>query len=125
LHDVVEDTDTSLRTINSIFGEDVAYLVDGMTADHHPHHPTYKRNHREKIVDYSLNDKRINIIMAADRAANIRTINGLVDRLFETRESRQKRILESTKEFIMPRAYVFCPGLYKHINRMVMEFNLN
>ena len=31
LHDTVEDTDTSLEQIESLFGRDVAFLVDGVT----------------------------------------------------------------------------------------------
>jgi GTP pyrophosphokinase len=48
LHDTVEDTDTSLEQIETMFGHDVAFLVDGVTKvsqaragmknlDHYPH----------------------------------------------------------------------------------------
>ena len=125
LHDVVEDTDISLKTINSLFGKEVAYLVDGMTADFNSHHPTYKENHRKKIAKYSINDPRLNLILVSDRFSNIRTLDGLIDRPFELKKERQKRILESTKEFILPIAYLFCPKLYKNINTMVVEFNFD
>ena len=125
MHDLIEDTDVSLKTINSLFGKEVAYLVDGMTADPHSHYSTYKNNHRKKIAKYSIEDPRLNIIRVSDRFSNIRTLDGLVDRPFELKEERQKRIIESTKEFILPIAYLFCPKLYKHINTMVVGFNLN
>lgn len=31
LHDTVEDTDTTLEQLESLFGKDVAFLVDGVT----------------------------------------------------------------------------------------------
>ena len=64
LHDVVEDTPISLKTIEEKFGKDIAFLVDGVTKDEN------KEKTFEKVNKYSSKDKRVALLKLADRIHN-------------------------------------------------------
>jgi GTP pyrophosphokinase len=77
LHDVVEDTDTTLEDIRRDFGQDVAILVDGVTKIGKI--PLFtKEEQLAKNVEKSLfamsDDIRVIIIKLADRLHNMRTL---------------------------------------------------
>ncbi len=83
LHDVVEDTDLTLDQLRCQFGDEVAFLVDGVTklksAD------SGEGETLKKIVSMTYMDPRVAIIKLADRMHNLSTIAFLS-------EGRQKAI---------------------------------
>ncbi|MDF2567849.1 MAG: relA [Oscillospiraceae bacterium] len=77
LHDVVEDTDTSLTQIQKEFGHDVSLLVDGVTKLGKVPLSTREEQQAENIRKMFLamsQDIRVVIIKLADRLHNMRTI---------------------------------------------------
>ena len=77
LHDVVEDTDTTLDDIRREFNDDIAELVDGVTKisniDFMNKADIMNANTRKMIVSL-MKDPRIVIIKLADRLHNMRTL---------------------------------------------------
>jgi len=82
LHDTVEDTDTTLETLESLFGKDVAFLVDGVTKvskaragmqDLAEYLPQTKDNLSKLLIAVGQ-DVRVIIIKLADRLHNIQTL---------------------------------------------------
>ena len=80
LHDVVEDTDTSIEDIKKIWGPEVALLVDSLTKiqrlklSHRTEEEFEAEDHR-KIFLGMAKDVRVIIIKLADRLHNMRTID--------------------------------------------------
>jgi GTP pyrophosphokinase len=78
LHDVVEDTDTTLDELRREFGVDVAELVDGLTKinkiDVSSPEEAQAKN-VEKLLYATDSDIRVIIIKIADRLHNIRTLH--------------------------------------------------
>ncbi len=78
MHDVVEDTDTSLDEIRKQFGEDVALMVDGVTKIGQVPLNTKKEEQQaeniRKILMAMSKDIRVIIIKLADRLHNMRTL---------------------------------------------------
>ena len=77
LHDVVEDTEIGLETVQELYGNEVALLVDGLTkiskikfTDREEHQA---ENIRKMLMAMS-NDIRVIIVKLADRLHNMRTI---------------------------------------------------
>lgn len=82
LHDTVEDTDITLETIESLFGKDVAFLVDGVTKvsqaragmqDLAEYLPQTKDNLSKLLIAVGQ-DVRVLIIKLADRLHNLETL---------------------------------------------------
>lgn len=105
LHDTIEDTDTSLEQIESLFGRDVAFLVDGVTKvgearsgmrnleSYLPH----TKDNLSKLLIAVGQDVRVVIIKIADRLHNMRTLEHM------SRE-KQKKIARETMEVFAPLA---------------------
>jgi len=82
LHDTVEDTDTSLSSLESLFGKDVSFLVDGVTKvsqaragmqDLAEYLPQTKDNLSKLLIAVGQ-DVRVIIIKLADRLHNLQTL---------------------------------------------------
>ncbi|MCY4219814.1 MAG: RelA/SpoT family protein [Gammaproteobacteria bacterium] len=102
LHDVIEDTDTSLKRLEKKFGREIAHLVNGVSKVNHLEEQT-SRKHAEavsfgKMFVATADDIRVIIIKLADRLHNMTTLDSL-DR------DRQNRIARQTLEIYAPVAY--------------------
>jgi guanosine-3',5'-bis(diphosphate) 3'-pyrophosphohydrolase len=80
LHDVVEDTDTTIEQVRAEFGEEIALLVEGVTKltriKFQSREQAQAENYRKMIVAMAQ-DIRVIIIKLADRLHNMRTIEYL------------------------------------------------
>lgn len=101
LHDVVEDTNTSLLDVEEEFGRDVAVLVDGVTKvgkarsgrdDIDTYLPKTKDNLTKLLVATGA-DVRVIIIKLADRLHNLRTLE------YQPRDKQLKKARESLEIF--------------------------
>lgn len=80
LHDVVEDTDTTVEDIRRGFGDDVALLVDGVTKIGRLNFTTKEQQQAESLRKMLIamgQDIRVIIIKLADRLHNMRTIDAM------------------------------------------------
>lgn len=101
LHDVVEDTDTSLDDVKKQFGEDVALMVDGVTKIGQVPLNTKEEQHAEnirKILMAMSKDIRVIIIKLADRLHNMRT-------LYARPPHKQRKTSLETMNFYAPIAH--------------------
>lgn len=101
LHDTVEDTETTLEQVESLFGKNVAFLVDGVTKiskarsgmqDLSEYLPQTKDNLSKLLIAVGQ-DVRVIIIKLADRLHNLQTLQ------FMPREKQIKIARESLEVF--------------------------
>lgn len=101
LHDTVEDTEATLEEVESLFGRDVAFLVDGVTKvsqaragmrDLASYLPQTKDNLSKLLIAVSQ-DVRVIIIKLADRLHNLSTLR------YISPEKQQKIARESLEVF--------------------------
>ncbi|MGB0647502.1 MAG: RelA/SpoT family protein [Bradymonadia bacterium] len=100
LHDTVEDTDATVEDIQSAFGDDVAFLVSGLTKlekiNFNSREQAQAENFRKMLVAMSR-DLRVVLVKLADRTHNMRTLRFL-------KEEKQKRIAQETIDIYAPLA---------------------
>jgi len=105
LHDTVEDTSITLDQIETEFGGDVAFLVDGVTKvgrarsgmrDLTTYLPTTKDNLTKLLIAVGK-DVRVIIIKLADRLHNMQTLEYMP-------RDKQKKIARETMEVFAPLA---------------------
>ncbi len=102
LHDVREDTNTDLKTVENKFGPHVARLVEGLTKLENIQLPTSSRstyfveNIRKMLLAMAA-DIRVVLIKLADRLHNMRTISCL-------QSEHQTRVARETLDIYAPLA---------------------
>lgn len=105
LHDSVEDTPATLEEIESLFGRDIAFLVDGVTKigqaragmrDLGSYLPQTKDNLSKLLIAVSQ-DVRVIIIKLADRLHNLQTLQHLSP-------DKQKKVARESLEVFAPMA---------------------
>jgi GTP pyrophosphokinase len=98
LHDVVEDTASTLSEIQEKFGEDVALLVDGVSKIDHLKFDSAAEAQAEsfrKMLLAMAKDLRVILVKLADRTHNMRTIASLP-------AEKQRRIARETLDVYAP-----------------------
>jgi len=100
LHDVAEDTTLNVENIKQNFGDEVAFLVDGVTKLGHFKYRGVESEveNMRKMLLATAQDIRVIIVKLADRLDNMRTLAAL-----ET--DKQKRIAIETLDIYAPIAY--------------------
>jgi GTP pyrophosphokinase len=98
LHDTVEDTDVTLDQVGEQFGEEVRYLVDGVTKlEKVDYGAAAEPETFRKMLVAAGNDVRVMSIKLADRLHNMRTLGVM-------RPEKQARIAKVTRDVLIPLA---------------------
>ncbi|MGO4633325.1 bifunctional (p)ppGpp synthetase/guanosine-3',5'-bis(diphosphate) 3'-pyrophosphohydrolase [Streptomyces sp. 2RAF24] len=98
LHDTVEDTEVTLDQVHTEFGEEVAYLVDGVTKlEKVDYGAAAEPETFRKMLVATGNDVRVMSIKLADRLHNMRTLGVM-------RPEKQVRIAKVTRDVLIPLA---------------------
>ena len=99
LHDVVEDTDTSLEEVEDVFGAKITKIVDGLTKLDGPYNIENKQAENfKKVLSSLVYDVRVVLIKMADRLHNLRTIGSMP-------REKQIRIAAETSYISSPLAH--------------------
>ena len=101
LHDVVEDTNKNLKDIKSNFGNEISYLVDGVTKLSKLEGRTDEFKQAEnfrKLLLATSKDIRVLLVKLADRLHNMRTIQHIKNNL------KKRKIAVETLEIYAPLA---------------------
>ena len=101
LHDTIEDTHATYKTIEDEFGKEVADLVDGVTKISEFENQAISNSKAEnfrKLILATSRDIRVLLVKIADRLHNMRTIQ------FVTDKDKQIRKAKETMEIYAPLA---------------------
>jgi len=101
LHDAIEDAENVVEgevdhEVKKIFGEEIYYLVDGVSKVSAQSKSGSHKETLQKIFSYSAKDARILLIKIADRIHNICTIGSKIGE-----EKRTKKIIETLEIFVL------------------------
>ncbi|WP_328896737.1 RelA/SpoT family protein [Streptomyces sp. NBC_00236] len=98
LHDTVEDTEVTLDQVREQFGEEVCYLVDGVTKlEKVDYGAAAEPETFRKMLVATGDDVRVMSIKLADRLHNMRTLGVM-------RPEKQARIAHVTRDVLIPLA---------------------
>jgi guanosine-3',5'-bis(diphosphate) 3'-pyrophosphohydrolase len=98
LHDTVEDTEVTLDQVREQFGEEVRFLVDGVTKlEKVDYGAAAEPETFRKMLVATGNDVRVMSIKLADRLHNMRTLGVM-------RPEKQARIAKVTRDVLIPLA---------------------
>jgi len=100
LHDTIEDTDATRAEIDSLFGDRIGALVDGLTKIKRLDFETKRDKQAEnfrKLLLAVADDVRVLLVKLADRLHNMRTLHFVS-------EEKRARIAEETMEIYAPLA---------------------
>ena len=98
LHDIVEDTQTTIERIRELFGPDVAHVVEGVTKlGAIPFSSSEERQAENfrKMLLAMVDDIRVILVKLADRLHNMRTLHHLP-------EERRIAIAQETRDIYAP-----------------------
>src|SRR6516164_426143 len=98
LHDVVEDTLTTIERIQELFGPEVAHVVEGVTKiSAIPFSSTEERQAENfrKMLLAMVDDIRVILVKLGDRVHNMRTLSHLP-------EERRTRVAQETRDIYAP-----------------------
>jgi GTP pyrophosphokinase len=98
LHDIVEDTTTSIEKIHELFGDQVAHVVEGVTKLAALQFASSEERQAEsfrKMLLAMVDDIRVILVKLADRLHNMRTLHYLP-------EDRRTRIAQETRDVYAP-----------------------
>jgi guanosine-3',5'-bis(diphosphate) 3'-pyrophosphohydrolase len=106
MHDVVEDTEFTIKDIRHEFGDTIAEIVDGATkiSDIFRSHEVIQAENYRKMLISMVNDIRVMLLKFADRLHNMRTLEYLP-------KEKQIRLAKETLDIYAPFAHRF--GLAK------------
>src|SRR5947207_13141313 len=98
LHDVVEDTLTTIERIRELFGPEVAHVVEGVTKISAIRFASSEERQAEnfrKMLLAMVDDIRVILVKLADRLHNMRTLNHLA-------EERRLAVAQETRDIYAP-----------------------
>lgn len=101
LHDIVEDTSTTVRDIEDYFGEEIAHLVEGLTKISKLDYSSYEERQAlsvRKMLLAMVDDVRVVLVKLADRLHNMRTLEYLPP-------EKRRRIAQETLDVYAPIAH--------------------
>ena len=101
LHDTIEDTKTTYKTVEKEFGREIADLVEGVTKISELEGKIIENSKAEnirKLILATSKDIRVLLVKIADRLHNMRTIDSISE------EKRKNRIARETMEIYAPLA---------------------
>jgi GTP diphosphokinase / guanosine-3',5'-bis(diphosphate) 3'-diphosphatase len=98
LHDVVEDTLTTIDRIRELFGPEVAHVVEGVTKISAIRFASSEERQAEnfrKMLLAMVDDIRVILVKLADRLHNMRTLNHLPD-------DKRQAVAQETRDIYAP-----------------------
>ena len=118
IHDVVEDTDYTIKDIEVMFGKKVAKIVDGLTkiSEIFGQSESLQAENYRKILLTLVDDVRVILIKLADRLHNMRTLESMS-------LEKQMKISSETSTFYAPLAHrLGLFGIKSELEDLVLKY---